>query len=257
MSRFGNLEFDDAASETRQEASGIRDGDHWFAEADEAFARADFEPALRYYARVLEFDPNRVAAWTGQVRALVELGEYREAKVWADKALERFPSAPELLAAKGVALGRLGDLDTALAFSDASLEERGDTPYVWIARGDVLLARNEKRADFCFERATSLPGAGWLVHWLSARVLHHYGQFAAALKQLQVAAEVDASRFATWLLMGDCQMALGLTDSARRSWTQAQQLEPHARDLPQRFRDLDAQGWLRRGLRRFRAWARS
>jgi len=28
----------------------------------------------------------------------------------------------------------------ALAFSDASIEERGDTPYVWLARGDVLLA---------------------------------------------------------------------------------------------------------------------
>lgn len=257
MSRFGNLEFDDASSEARQDVSGLRDGNHWLTEADDAFARTDFDVALRYYARVLEFDPNHVAAWTGQVRALIELEEYREAKVWADKALERFPSAPELLAAKGVALGRLGDLDTALAFSDASLEERGDTPYVWIARGDVLLARKEKRADFCFERALSLPGAGWFVHWLSARVLHHYGRFAAALKQLQSAAELDASRFATWLLMGDCQLALGLTDSARRSWTQAQQLDPQSRDLPRRFRDLDSQGWIRRGLVRIRAWTRS
>ena len=29
------------------------------------------------------------AAWTGQVRMLIELGEFREAKLWADKALER------------------------------------------------------------------------------------------------------------------------------------------------------------------------
>ena len=37
---------------------------------------------------------------------LIELAEYREAKIWADKALERFPHEPELLAAKAVALGR-------------------------------------------------------------------------------------------------------------------------------------------------------
>ncbi len=256
MSRFGNLEFDGEASESRPEVRTERDGSHWMIEAESAFARADFEPALRFYARVLEFDPNHVAAWTGQVRALIELGEYREAKVWADKALERFPTAPELLAAKGVALGRLGDLDTALAFSDASLEERGDTPYIWIARGDVLLARREKKADFCFERACSLAGANWLVHWLSARVLHYYRQFAAALKLLQSAVELDASQFAVWVLMGDCQVALGLPDSARRSWSQAQMLAPDARGIDARIHDLRGRGVISRCLGAFREWTR-
>jgi len=36
------------------------------------------------------------------VRSLIELGEFREARLWADKALERFPQAPELLALPGV-----------------------------------------------------------------------------------------------------------------------------------------------------------
>ena len=36
------------------------------------------------------------------MRMLIELGEFREAKLWADKALERFPHEPELLAAKAV-----------------------------------------------------------------------------------------------------------------------------------------------------------
>src|SRR5882757_10617886 len=92
---------------------------------------------------------------------LIELGEFREAKLWADKALERFPQWPELLAAKAVALGRSGDLDSALAFSDASIEERGDTPYVWLARGDVLLARAESRANYWFEKALLLAQNDW------------------------------------------------------------------------------------------------
>ncbi len=245
MSRFGNLEFEGESRTTRSETRAEHDGSHWIAEAENAFARAEFESALRFFARVLEYDPDRVAAWTGQVRALIELGEYREAKIWADKALERFPSAPELLAAKAVALGRLGDLDTALAFSDASLEERGDTPYVWLARGDVLLARREKRADFCFERACSLAAGHWLVAWLAARIRYYYGQFAAALKLAQTAAEQDAARFVNWLLVGDCQRALGLPESARRSWQQAIQLEPSSIEASRRLVKLDQRGALR------------
>src|SRR3989449_10002154 len=100
---------------------------------------------------------------------LIELGEFREAKLWADKALERFPHEPELLAAKAVALGRSGDLQGALAFSDSSIEERGDTPYVWLARGDVMLARKEQRADYCFEKALLLAPRDWFIGWLAAR----------------------------------------------------------------------------------------
>ena len=65
-----------------------------------------------------------------------------------------------------MALGRSGDLQGALAFSDASIEERGDTPYIWLARGDVLLAREEPRADYCFEKALLLaPETGSSPGW--------------------------------------------------------------------------------------------
>jgi len=60
-----------------------------------AFENATFEPALRFYSKVLEYNPGTLAAWTAQVRMLIELGEFREAKLWANKALERFPNEPE------------------------------------------------------------------------------------------------------------------------------------------------------------------
>src|SRR5256712_12234499 len=133
---------------------------------------------------------------------LIELGEFREAKLWADKALERFPREPELLAAKAVALGRGGDLQAALAFSDASIEERGDTPYIWLARGDVLLARKEHRADYCFEKAQLLAPQDWFVNWLAARIRYYYEQFALALKLLQEAVEWNSTHFLLWLELG-------------------------------------------------------
>ena len=107
MSRFVNLEFgDEHEDHSRDQPAGPVKGEaHYLAEAIAAFENGEFEPALRRYSKVLEFNPQNAAAWTGQVRMLIELGEPREAKLWADKALEKFPHEPELLAAKAVALG--------------------------------------------------------------------------------------------------------------------------------------------------------
>jgi len=75
-----------------------KDEAYYLAAARAAFESGKFEPALRLYSKVLEYNPQNADAWTGQVRMLIELGEFREAKLWADKALERFPHEPELLA---------------------------------------------------------------------------------------------------------------------------------------------------------------
>src|SRR6185436_7420827 len=197
MSRFVNLEFGDEHEEHSHDPpkGPVKGEAHYLAEATAAFENGEFESALRRYAKVLEFNPQNAGAWTGQVRMLIELAEYREARLWADKALEKFPQEPELLAAKAVAVGRAGDLQEALAFSDASIEERGDTPYIWLARADVLLARRETLADFCFEKALRLAPKDWFVNWLAARVRYYYKQFAAALKLMQDAVQWNAGHF--------------------------------------------------------------
>jgi tetratricopeptide (TPR) repeat protein len=225
MSRFEHLEFrDDLKAEVA--AGSVKDDAYYLAEAIAAFQLGWFEPALRSYGKVLEHNPGRAAAWIGQVRMLIELGEFREAKVWADKALERFPREPELLAAKAVALGRTGDLDAALAFSDAAIEERGDTPYVWLARGDVLLARKEPRAEFCLDKATTLTPGDWFVLWLAARIRYYYGHFAKSLKLLQDALSIHAGHYLMWIELGHCQLELGFIAQARDSYTQARTLDP-------------------------------
>ncbi len=227
MSRFVNLEFgNEPEDQSPQQKALVKDEAYYGAEARAAFENGNFEQALRLYSKVLEFNPQNAAAWTGQVRMLIELGEFREARLWADKALERFPHEAELLAAKAVALGRSGDLQGALSFSDAAMEERGDTPYVWLARGDVLLARAESRADYCFEKALLVAPQDWFIAWLGARIRYYYRQFALALKLLQQALEWHAGHFLLWLELGQCQQVLGLVSAARNSFEQARQLKP-------------------------------
>src|ERR1019366_8219822 len=209
MSRFDNLELGGESEEQSPSSPKplVKGETYYLNEARAAFENGDFEPALRFYSKVLEYNPANAAAWTAQVRMLIELGEYREAKLWADKALERFPNEPELLAAKAVALGRSGDLQGALAFSDASIEERGDTPYVWLARGDVLLARAETRANYCFEKAQLLAPHEWFIAWLAARIRFYYEQFVLALKLIQTALDFNPGNFLLWLEQGNCQQA--------------------------------------------------
>jgi tetratricopeptide (TPR) repeat protein len=227
MSRFGNLELGSESEDQWQQQKPLaKDEAYYLGEARAAFENGEFERALRSFSKVLEYNPQNAAAWTAQVRMLIELGEFREAKLWADKALERFATWPELLAAKAVALARSGDLQGALAFSDASIEERGDTPYVWLARGDVLLARKEARADYCFEKALLLAPKDWLTSWLAARIRFYYHQFALALTLLQQAIEWNAGHFILWLELGHCQQELGMAGMARTSFTQAGQLNP-------------------------------
>ncbi len=244
MSRFENLELGGEFEDQPRQAPPppAKDDAYYFGEARSAFENGNFEQALRHYSKVLEFNPQNAAAWTAQVRMLIELGEFREAKLWADKALERFPNEPELLAAKAVALGRSGDLQGALAFSDASIEERGDTPYVWLARGDVMLARREPRADYCFEKALLLAPKNWFIAWLAARIRSYYHQSVLALKLLQQAIEWNTGHFVLWLELGQCQQALGLVTPAEHSFTQAQQLNPQCHEAGLALAQLSQSG---------------
>jgi tetratricopeptide (TPR) repeat protein len=244
MSRFINLEFSDESNDQFQSGGKtlVKDEPFYLAEARAAFEVGNFEQGLRFYSKVLEFNPKNSTAWTGQVRMLIELGEFREAKLWADKALERFPNEPELLAAKAVALGRSGDLQGALAFSDASIEERGDTPYVWLARGDVLLARSERRADYCFEKALLLSPRDWFTLLLAARIRIYYEQFILALKLIQQAVELNSGHFLLWLEQGHCQQALGLVGAAENSFRQAHQLNPRSQEADKALNQISQTG---------------
>jgi tetratricopeptide (TPR) repeat protein len=252
MSRFGNLELGGQEEHSQEQKPVTKDEAYYWSEAVSAFANGDYEQALRLYSKVIEFNPQNAAAWTAQVRMLIELGEYREAKLWADKALERFPTWPELLAAKAVALARNGDLQSALAFSDASIEERGDTPYIWLARGDVMLARKEQRADYCFEKATLLAPKDWFIALLAARIRFFYEQFVLALNLLQQAIEWNTGNFLLWLELGHCQQAMGLLNPALVSFTHARQLNPDCREA-----ELAVDRLSRAGLvARMRGWFR-
>jgi tetratricopeptide (TPR) repeat protein len=252
VSRFSNLEFDHDSESQARFQQDESDGARYAAEAQAAFEQADFEQALRLYSKMTELNWQNVPAWSGLIRTLIEQGKCEEANRWADQALERLPREPELLAAKAVALGRQGDLDGAISFSDAAIEEHGSTAYVWLARGDVLLARREQRADYCFEKALGLAPSNWFVVWIAARIRAFYRQFSLALKLVQQALEDKPDHAVLWLFAGSCQRELGLVGAARASFQQALELQPKSAEALRALSGLSASGL---GAR-LRGWCR-
>ena len=146
-------------SQTREDAA-----DALLTSANQEYQWGRFEPALRLYTRALQEQRTMIPAWVGQVQMLVQLDECHEAHVWCDKGLELFRNNGELLAAKAQACTRLNDLKSAFACSDASLAAPGSSPWRWIARGEVLLARRHKLVAECFQKAVVEAATDWFDH---------------------------------------------------------------------------------------------
>ena len=74
MARFDKLEFrrkQTAAPDPQEPATGVRDDAHWMRLADEHRRSGLYENSLRFYSRALELDKSLLAAWVGQVKAVV------------------------------------------------------------------------------------------------------------------------------------------------------------------------------------------
>jgi len=230
MSRFANIEFDDAkrrAAKPGEAEAGPRDATHFYAKGREAWLAGDFEGALRLFSRSLEQHPAFFDGWFGQVRMLLELGEFEEALLWSDKALELFPDHPSLLAAKAAAACRTGAMDKALAYSDNAISKKGAGSYVWLSRAEVLLARRSATAEHCVRNAANVSGNTSPVVCLEAgRLLRRAGKWISALEYLRRAAPELSASALLWLETGYCQAALGMPEAAT-TFEQCLNLRPH------------------------------
>ena len=227
MDRFSQLEFDEKMPERkRSQGEPVRDADYFYKDALRYWLAGDFELALRNYSRALEKNSALFDAWVGQVLMLIELGEYKEAVVWADKALELFPEHPELLAVKAVACCRDCKMEKAIAYSDNSISKENITSRVWLARAEVLLNRKSSVAENCISKAISIAGNMVpIVKLEAARLLRKKGGYSAAIGHLNEVVKVFPKSALAWYELGCCQSKLGLSE-AKATLEQSLKLRP-------------------------------
>lgn len=235
MTRFNNLEFDSEQPKKDQPsgASGpapaagapVRDERYYLEQALRHRLGGDFETALRLYSRALEQRHNLLAAWLGQLEMLLDLGEYPEVLLWGDRALEVFPEHPDVFAAKARACVRDERPVQGQEYSDNAMNQ-GKSGWVWLARGEVMLARRSGVAQSCLGNALAAGGSETpLVRLEAGRILNHYHQHRQALEYLPKAvAELPQSALA-WYEFGLAQCRLGLSPG-REALEQALALRP-------------------------------
>jgi tetratricopeptide (TPR) repeat protein len=249
MMRFSHLEFGDKRDERAGKVRAgeeIRDAEYFHNQAIRYWLAGDFEVALRNYSRALEQNSSFYPGWLGQVMMLIELGEYKEAAVWVDKALEMFPEHPELLAAKAVACTRDGKIDKAIGYSDNSVSKDNVTAYAWLARAEVMLGRKSSIAQNCISKALACAGAdGPAIQLQAGRLLNRMGEYAGALQYLRPACDELPKSALVWYELGRCQAGLGRPE-AKVSFEQAIKLHPNWRQAQDALAKFNNRGFFAR-----------
>jgi len=255
MGRFKWLEFDERAPRAAVSAPEEEEVDEavCLERADQCFRDESYERALYSYSRALRYQINLERAWVGQVRCLLAMDENAEADLWADRGLSRFPSSADLLAAKALALSRTRGTTAGMRFSDRALETSGGTEYVWLTRGEILLAaKSEEPAMRCLAKAVEMAGHDWHCHYLIGRLLQATGDPARALRYFTDAARCDSRQARPWVKAAECHQAMGQIDAAQAALYRALQLNPNERSLRRSLRELQRIGPLRRLWRSLR-----
>ena len=249
MDRFSQLEFGDAAPRKgKSPGEPIRDADYFYKEGMRYWLSGEYELALRNYSRALERSKSRFEAWAGQVLMLIELGEYREACVWADKAMESFPEHPELLALKAVACARDAKREQAIAYSDNSVGKENLTSRVWLARAEIFLDRKGPVAEGCINKAIGSAGRlAPVIKLEAARILRKKRDYPLATQYLKEVVQSLPKSALAWYELGCCQSALGLSEAAH-SLEQSLRLRPGWNQPQAALRKFRNRGFLRRLL---------
>ncbi len=235
MGRFENLEISINKGPEKEDIIKGFDDVYYLKIAKEAQINGFFEAALKYFSRALNYKLEIPEAWAGQVLCLINLGEISEAIVWADKAIEILGEDSLILAAKAMALGRMGEIEKALAISDLSLKKQKNDPLQWLCRGDILIVSNLKTAEFCFKKAMECKKDDAFVFLRIGLSYISISAFSDALYYLNKSYEIFPKSPYINFLLGFLYEKLGIIDRAIRFYKEALRLRPDYKECHEAY----------------------
>ncbi|MEO0166507.1 MAG: tetratricopeptide repeat protein [candidate division WOR-3 bacterium] len=255
MGRFENLEI---SIKQKPEPADIKKGfdDAYYLKlAQDAQLNGDFEAALRYYSRALSYKIDIPEAWSGQVLCLIDLGEFDEAIVWADKACEVIGINAELLALKAMALGRKGEIERALGYSEQAMKKGSNSLLFWLSRGDIVIARDFKNAEFCFKKALECDNRNPFTHIRIGISYLSVNEPAPALKHFKSALELCPKSPFIYFLIGKSYQMMGLLKNAKEYYERALKIKPDYPDCIEAYKGIVGQNifskiyyWIKRNF---------
>lgn len=230
MGRFSKLEPEKLKSMEKDfysEEEESYDAHQCFIKGDEEYFVGNFEKSIKYYSKSLQLENSRIDAWIGQINALIAIRQYKEADLWAGQGLMLFPENADLIALRGVTYALKGFLKRAIGSSDFSLN-KGNSPTVWISRGEILLIAQNKNSFFCFEKAMELGGSNdWKIPMQIGMIFHRHRMYSSALKYLTKAGSFNSTNFYLWYLIARCNYHLDFKEKANAAVKRAIEINPN------------------------------
>lgn len=229
--RFRHLELGDKSRVGERPGEKVYDAEFFIREAEQRYWTGDFEGCLRSASRALNLDNSQLEAWALQVRALVNLGEYEEARTWVQRGLDRAPDDPNLLMAKAIVELRNGLIDAAQGFCDTALKLGRGNSLLWADRAEIILVNNEKNAQYCIMKALEQPGAvQWKVHARAAMAFFFHKRYRNVVEHTRKALNDMPRNPFLWFLLGLSYSRLGWRAKAEDAFAEAVRIKPGYRE---------------------------
>jgi tetratricopeptide (TPR) repeat protein len=169
----------------------------------EAYA-AHAEPELAYkqYIRAADLLPDDARVQLKAVAYLLLAGQHEDAKVRAERVLEKHPGNIDALVALGSALAGLRDLEGAITqITEAiQLDPTRSQSYMTLAQVRVAQGRADEAGD-AFDKAVTSDGRSVAAHLARANFQWSIGDLTAAEKSLERILEIEDGNVLTHRLL--------------------------------------------------------
>jgi len=206
---------------------GDREAEAWCDRGYEQYNLGDFEGAIAFWDKALEFKPDYDVAWYNRGVALDNLGRLEDAIASYDKALEIKPDDDVAWNTRGIALDNLGRVEDAIASYDKALKFKPDDDTAWYNRGIALgnLGRVED-AIASYDKALEFkPDDG--VAWYNRGIeLGKLGRLKEAIASWDKALEIKPDKHEAWCNRGLALDNLGQVEEAIASFDKALEIKP-------------------------------
>ncbi|WP_334789010.1 tetratricopeptide repeat protein [Nostoc sp.] len=138
--------------------------------------------------------------------ARLEQGQYQDALIAYDRALQLSPPVPEVLQAKAVALLRLNQLTKALRACEESLRLRPDFAEAWHLKAGILNEQEKfEEAIICCEESLRLRPDFAEAWYLKAGILKEQEKFEEAMESCQKALQLNPDLLLVYELRKELQ----------------------------------------------------
>jgi len=197
-----------------------------FKMGNRAFVNGDYQEALEKY----DLSTNWVETSIGflnQSGVLLQLGQYEDALVMAEKAAEIQPKFYEALLNQGVALEKLTKSDKALAKYKSAGSIFPDEYEVWFCCANLLFKMNKyEEAIECYDKSLDLYGRLYEAWYYKGVCLQKIGKDVEALRCFEQVIKLNSNYSHAYYRYGNVLTGLERNNEAIQAYEQSIKINP-------------------------------